>query len=108
MDMAMNTPGLIETEKHVSQSTPAVMALASGAFGADPNDIPSTSLALANPFQSNLIFILLLLSGPAIRRKEMGASSILLQRKLELKPTLTKCQEFLRKPLTPACWNRRV
>ena len=49
VDMAMNTPGLVVTEKR-GEITPAVMALASGAFCADSNDISSTALALANPF----------------------------------------------------------
>ena len=53
MNMSMNTPGLVETENLISKRgkiTPAVMALASGAFSTDSNDISSTALALANPF----------------------------------------------------------
>ena len=53
MNMSMNTPGLVETEKLISKRgkiTPAVMALASGAFSADSNDISRIDLALANPF----------------------------------------------------------
>ena len=80
------------------------MALASGAFSADSNDISSTALTLANPFNQMRSYAAAL-SGPASRRKQGRASSILLQRKLEPKPTLRvvggKCQEFLRSPLTP-------
>ena len=53
MNMSMNTPGLVETENLISKRgkiTPAVMALTSGAFSADSNDISRIDLALANPF----------------------------------------------------------
>ena len=42
-----------QDRKEISQEkiTPAVMTLTSRAFGADSDDISSTALALANPFE---------------------------------------------------------
>ena len=64
--------------------SPAVMALTSRAFGADPNDVPSTSFAPTNPWKQHQFWVLqlFLVFGPASRGKQMKASSILLRRKL--------------------------